>query len=128
MSQSRQIVLVGHCGPDVYRLKTAVNRAVPEAEIVTVDDEQSLDEYRTPDFLWLVNRILDGSFTTDSGIELIRQIRSEPAPADAPIAILISDLPGAQEEAIAAGARPGFGKSQILEERTVEILREAAKR
>ena len=121
-----QIVLVGHCGPDVYRLKAAVDRAVPEAEIITVDDEERLDDYRTPDFLWLVNRILDGSFTTDSGIELIREICS--APATAPLAILISDLPGAQEEAIAAGAQPGFGKLQIFEERAVEILREAAMR
>jgi hypothetical protein len=121
-----QIVLVGHCGPDVYRLKAAIGRALPEAEIITVDDEQRLDEYRTADCLWLVNRILDGRFTTDSGIDLIREVCS--APATAPIAILISDLPGAQEEAIAAGAQPGFGKSEIFEERTVEILREAAER
>ena len=125
MPQTRQIVLVGHCGPDAYRLKAAVNRAVPEAEIITVDDEQRLDEYRTADHLWLVNRILDGRFATDSGIKLIRQTRVDSEP---PAMILISDLPEAQEEAIAAGAEPGFGKLQVFEERTAEILREAAKR
>ncbi|MDY7107292.1 MAG: hypothetical protein SYC29_01520 [Planctomycetota bacterium] len=131
MPQLRQIVLVGHCGPDAYRLKAAVNRAVPEAEIITVDDEQRLDEYRTADHLWLVNRILDGRFATDSGIKLIRQTRvdSEPlALPEPPAMILISDLPEAQAEAIAAGARPGFGKTEVFEDRTAEILREAAKR
>ena len=38
--------------------------------------------------------------------------------------LLISNHDDAQEQAIAAGARPGFGKSQIPEPETAEILRD----
>ena len=119
MSNPKTIVLVGHCGPDMFMLKTAVGRALPEATIVSVNDVKALSEYRTADSLLLVNRELDGSFDSSSGIELIQQVIQQDGP---PVTMMISDFEDAQAEAIAAGAKPGFGKSQLYDKSTTVLL------
>ncbi len=123
MSSLRTIVLVGHCGPDMFMLKTAVGRALPEATIVFVNDTVALSEYRTPDSLLLVNRELDGGFDSRSGIELIQQVIQQDNP---PAVMLISNHEDAQQEALAAGATPGFGKTKLYDKSTTQLLREAA--
>jgi hypothetical protein len=119
----RRIVLVGHCGPDMFMLKTAVSRAVPNAAVETVNDRAALDAYLGDHSVFLINRVLDGAFESDSGIDLISRLSIQDG---APVCVLVSNYPEAQEEAVANGARPGFGKSQLYDERTAEILREAA--
>jgi len=103
-------------------LKTAVGRPIPGASIVFVNDADTLSEYLTSDSLLLVNRELDGQFDTQSGIDLISEVAQQ---TDGPVTMLISDLEDAQSQAVAAGAKPGFGKSQLYEESTAEILRES---
>ena len=115
----RTVLLVGHCGPDMFMLKTAVGRALPEATIVSVNDVDALGEYRTPEALLLVNRELDGRFHTQSGIDIISEITKE---IDGPVTMLISNLQDAQAQAIAAGAKPGFGKSQLYDKSTTNLL------
>ncbi len=122
MNSAQTVVLVGHCGPDMFMLKTAVGRALPEATIVSVNDVDALSEYRTSETLLLVNRELDGRFHSQSGIDLISEIAQQ---KDGAVTILISNLQDAQAQAVAAGAKHGFGKSQLYEESTAEILRES---
>ena len=122
MSDPRTIVLVGHCGPDMFMLKSALGRAAAEAPIVTVNDTNSLSEYLNGDSVLLVNRELDGSFGTKNGVELIAQVSKQENP---PIAMLISNYEDAQAEAVAAGARQGFGKSDLYDESTTQALRDA---
>ncbi len=100
-------------------LKTAVGRALPEATIVSVNDVDALGEYRTADSLLLVNRELDGRFDTQSGIDLISEIAQQ---TDGPVAMLISNLEDAQGQAVAAGTKRGFGKSQLYDKLTTDIL------
>lgn len=119
MSNPKTIVLVGHCGPDMFMLKTAVGRALPEATIVSVNDVDALGEYRTAEALLLVNRELDGRFRSPSGIDLITEIAQQ---TDGPVTMLISNFADAQAQAVAAGAKPGFGKSQLYDESTTDIL------
>ncbi|MEE9130494.1 MAG: hypothetical protein V3T84_10795 [Phycisphaerales bacterium] len=119
MSNTKTVVLVGHCGPDMFMLKTAVGRALPGASIVSVNDDDALSEYRTPEVLLLVNRELDGSFDSRSGIELIKQMIQQDNP---PVVMLISNHEDAQREAIAAGATLGFGKTQLYDKSTMDIL------
>ena len=116
----RTIALVGHCGPDVFMLKTAMQRIAPTSPITVVNDTQSLDAHVEDGAILLVNRVLDGAFANDDGIELIRRVT---AGDDAARAILISNLPNAQDEAVSAGASPGFGKSQLYDAETAERLR-----
>ncbi len=103
----------------MFMLKTAVGRALPEATIVSVNDDDALGEYRTAASLLLVNRELDGSFDSSSGIELIQQVIQQDDP---PVTMMISDFEDAQAEAIAAGAKPGFGKSQLYDKSTTDLL------
>ncbi len=119
MRHPKTVVLVGHCSPDMFMLKTAVSRALPEATIVSVNDVDALGEYRTPEALLLVNRELDGRFHTQSGIDLISEITQQ---KDGPVTMLISDLQDAQAQAIAAGAKPGFGKTQLYDKSTTDLL------
>ena len=119
VNSTQTVVLVGHCSPDMFMLKTAVGRALPEASIVSVNDVDALSEYRTPETLFLVNRELDGRFHSQSGIDLIAEISQQ---ADGPVMILISNLEDAQAQAVAAGAKPGFGKSQLYDKSTTDML------
>ena len=122
MRNPKTVVLVGHCGPDMFMLKTAVGRALPEATIVSVNDVDALGEYRTSASLLLVNRELDGGFDSRGGIELIQQVIQQDDP---PVVMLISNYEDAQQEALAAGATLGFGKTQLYDKSTVQLLREA---
>lgn len=123
MPEPRTFVLVGHCGPDMYMLRTAVSRSVPGAKLVTANDQESLRAHLAPNAVLLVNRVLDGRFDDEGGIGLIRQIAALPDP---PLMMLISNFAEAQEEAVAAGARPGFGKKELYAEATAQRLRDAA--
>ena len=122
MADTRSVILVGHCMPDKFMLKSAVKRLVPGADIVTVNDAGKLAEHASSQSVLLVNRVLDGQFDTRSGIELIETLA---AADDPPVAILISNHEDAQAQAVAAGARPGFGKSDLYAGTTAEILRDA---
>lgn len=121
--EGRTIVLVGHCFPDRFMIKSAIKRAVPGSSLESVNDEKDLEPFLNGGSVLLVNRELDGRFDTQSGILLIEQVMQGDDP---PVAILISNYEDAQAHAEAAGANPGFGKSDLYEARTVEILKAAA--
>lgn len=108
------VLLVGHCGPDAYMLRSAVRSIAPEAEIHMIDDESRLPDLLGSADLVLVNRVLDGRFASDDGVGLIASLSSD-APARF---MLVSNYPDAQSRAEAAGALPGFGKSDMRSEQT----------
>ena len=105
------VALVGHCGFDSGSLSRFASEVAPDAQVVRVNDQRSLDNLTGPDTLLLVNRVLDGRFDVGgSGIELIKTLVAQPNPG--PV-MLISNYDDAQQQAQAAGALPGFGKSQV---------------
>ena len=107
-----RVALVGHCGPDAYALRAAVRSMFPRGEVQMVSDASELEAEIPAADLLLVNRILDGEFEVDSGIELIRVLAALPA-RERPALMLVSNFPEAQAEAQGAGALPGFGKKQM---------------
>jgi len=116
-------VLVGHCGADSYSIANAVKRAVPEAEIAHAADLATARKHAESGAILLVNRVLDTGFGTDSGVELIAALANrEPRPTLA----LVSNFVDAQQAAVAAGAQPGFGKSDLGFPKTTELLRTLA--
>lgn len=123
MPGTTTFVLVGHCGADSYSLSHAVSRAVPGSKVIAADDVPSLDAALASPAVLLVNRVLDGSFATDSGVDLIASLASR---HPKPTMLLISNYADAQAAAVAAGACPGFGKSQLGSPATVDILRTLA--
>ena len=119
-----RIALVGHCGFDSGSLSRFASDTAPDAEVVRINDQQALNEYADASTLLLVNRVLDGRFDVGgSGIELIKSIASQP---DAGPMMLVSNYADAQEEAEAAGAMPGFGKSDLADPATKQRLADAA--
>jgi len=119
---TRQVVLVGHCGPDSWMLRRAVKRALPEVKVISANDEASLKQAATRGALLLVNRVLDGAFVSDNGVDLIRRITQQ---TDAPALMLVSNLAEAQSEAEHAGAHPGFGKNDMRAPETADRMRAA---
>lgn len=122
--KSSLILLVGHCGPDSYALRSAVSRAAPGAQVVFINEQQELQEQLPRAELLLVNRMLDGGFDTNSGLDLIKSLAQNGQQANPPC-MLISNFADAQAAAIEAGARPGFGKSQMNSEDAAARIREA---
>ncbi len=122
MSDIRTVVLVGHCGPDGRMLRSAVLRNVPHAEFAVANDDKSLQANLASDSLLLINRVLDGAFAFEHGVDLIASLAQSEHP---PVMMLISNFANAQQLAVKAGARPGFGKSQLYNEATAQIIREA---
>lgn len=120
MTASRKVVLVGHCGPDSHMLRSAVRRAHPHAVVEQANDEHALATHLTDDALLLINRVLDGGFSFDSGIGLIETLSRSDNP---PLMMLVSNYIDAQERAIAAGAIPGFGKTHVHSDSTAQLLR-----
>ncbi len=104
---SKRIVLVGHCGPDVSMLRSALRSMLPEARIEVADSDEALARLAPGSDLLLVNRVLDGDFEVAEGLELL------PRYGEAAAFMLVSDLPEAQARAEREGARPGFGKRQL---------------
>jgi len=119
------VVLVGHCGPDSFSLKRAASKAAGKARVERANSEADLQRHRHGNALWLVNRKLDGRFTHANGIELIRETARHDDP---PVMMLISNYDDAQQQAIEAGAEPGFGKSQVNTDLTKERLQNAISR
>jgi len=116
--KGRTVALVGHCGPDVFALRSALRSALPGAEIVTVRDETTLG--RAEADLLLVNRVLDGRFDDESGLKLIERLAG-----GGPALMLVSNFPEAQAAAADAGASPGFGKKELYSDATRDRLRAA---
>lgn len=106
----RTVHLVGHCGPDTFMLTNAIRRALPGVEIASANSTGDVTAALATSSLLLVNRILDGGFENESGIGLIRALAGGD---DGPAIMLISNFDDAQQEAEAAGAMPGFGKSDM---------------
>jgi hypothetical protein len=107
--ESMTILLVGHCGPDSWALRSAVGRAVPGAAVEFVHDRQGLDARLPAAELALVNRVLDGGFDGACGVDLIATL----APRSRARFMLISNYPEAQAAAVGVGALPGFGKAEM---------------
>ncbi|MGE3109361.1 MAG: hypothetical protein AB7G11_11505 [Phycisphaerales bacterium] len=120
-----RVVLAGHCVPDAYMLKNAVERFLPAASVVSVNTTADLDRELVDADIVLVNRLIDGYFEHSIGQVLIRALW-ERAPHAA--FILISNVPEAQQDAEAAGAMPGFGKSELYSAKAQQCLIAAAAR
>jgi CheY-like chemotaxis protein len=116
----KRVLDVGQCNADhaaIQRLLVS-QFGVEVGRALTAD--QAFEMLRQGDYdLVLVNRILDLDRT--EGIEVIRQITGEATLARIPV-MLVSNLPDAQQAAMAAGAVRGFGKSALHDPATVALL------
>ncbi len=122
---ARIIGLVGHCGPDAYMLRSAVKYAVAGSDVQMLNDHEAVDRaLKAGASLLLINRVLDGGFDDEQGVELVRKL-SESHPGVK--TMLVSNYTDAQSAAVAAGALEGFGKSEIGSAKMKQRLADAFK-
>lgn len=114
------IALVGHCGPDSFALQSSIMGFVPGSVIHKLNSTDDLTAKMKQLSLLVVNRVLDGQFGSDSGIELIRNLDD-----GAPPAMLISNFPESLDESVAAGAVMGYGKTKMRSPEAETALKSA---
>jgi CheY-like chemotaxis protein len=121
--ENPRILSVGQCGFDGARLRRELGSALG-AEVVAADThDEARDLLRQAAFdLVLINRVgdLDGA----PGLDLIRSLKADAATAPVPV-MLVSNYADAQDEAIRAGAAPGFGKADLGAPRALVAIRRA---
>ncbi|MBL4699153.1 MAG: hypothetical protein JKX70_10005 [Phycisphaerales bacterium] len=115
-----QIALVGHCGPDSFALQSSVMGFVPGSVIHRLNSMDELNAKMSELSLLIVNRVLDGRFDSESGIELIRGLGEGSPPA-----MLISNFPESLDESVAAGAVMGYGKKKMRSAEAETALKSA---
>lgn len=112
----KTLISVGQCGYDNSRIRSLIRSIDASVEIRETDSHQetiellaSLGERSAA--LVLVNRVFD--MDGASGMDLISQLKSKESEfANIPV-MLVSNYEKSQAEAIANGALPGFGKSEL---------------
>ena len=120
----KNVLLVGHCGPDSAYLRMAIKKAVPDVQIQSAEETVSLSAALNSNTIDLIlfNRELDYGFDSTEGVDVIRSLRS--SHATVPM-MLVSNYVEAQQAAVGAGALPGFGKREIGSNRVTTLLRDA---
>ena len=120
---SIRILSVGQCGMDHGQIGRALSRPL-DAELIAADTHEDAKRRLGAGLfdLVLVNRVgdLDGA----PGLDLIRDLKADPATAGVP-AMLVSNYPDAQADAVSAGAIAGFGKSDLSSGRALAAIRSA---
>lgn len=118
MADGKKVALVGHCGPDSFLLVNAVRSAVPDAEVIKNTEEKDLWDSGAE--LLLVNRVLDGFYADEKGLRIIEEAASKGVAA-----MIISNYDDAQQAAVAAGGKPGFGKTEVRSDKARDAIRSA---
>lgn len=119
---TRKTVLdVGNCGPDHTSI-SALLRKHFDVEILRADQADDtfahLKKHRVD--LILINRKLDIDYS--DGIEILKQLKQNETTRDIP-AMLITNYPEHQQQAVALGALVGFGKLELASPDTLARLK-----
>ena len=105
-----RVLLVGHCGVDGPRLQQEIRAFLSDGDVERINSDSDLAAAcKEGADLLLINREPVGFEGTD-GIGIVRDVCKR-FPGQR--AMLVSDFPDAQEEAVEAGALPGFGKRDM---------------
>ena len=116
----KRVLNVGQCVPDHAAIRSLVERRFG-AQVIGADNlNETLAALRAGAFdLVLVNRKLDVDYS--DGMEIVRQLKSDEQYAALPV-MLVTNYPEHQQQAVAAGCEPGFGKAELSSPATLEKL------
>ena len=117
---SKRVLDVGNCDLDHGNLSALVEGSLGATLVRCHTANEALEALRrAPADLVLVNRQLDRDLT--EGLEVIRRVKADPRLRDTPC-MLITNFPEHQAAAMAAGGEPGFGKRDLGQPQTRELL------
>ena len=118
---TKHVLDVGQCQMDHGALRRLIEGKFAADVTQAHSAEQALAQLRAGQFdLVLVNRKLDAD--DSDGLEIIKQIKADPELAGVNV-MLVTNYAEHQEQAVAAGAAPGFGKSELTAPETLERLK-----
>jgi CheY-like chemotaxis protein len=121
----KRVLDIGNCSMDHGAISGMLRKQFGVEVVQCHGPDDSMSALRAGQFdLVLVNRKLDQDYS--DGLEIVRAIKADPQLADTPV-MLITNFPQYQEQAIAAGALPGFGKKELYNETTQQRLAEVLK-
>jgi two-component system chemotaxis response regulator CheY len=118
---AKSVLAIGNCSYDHGNLAAAIREHFDAHVTAASQPEEALEMLAEGPFdLVLVNRILssDGS----SGVDLIRRLKADARLAGLPV-MLVSNFSDAQQQAVAVGAEPGFGKKALDSPETIAKLK-----
>jgi two-component system chemotaxis response regulator CheY len=119
------VLSVGQCAFDHASISRALGRGLgARVEGADTADEaiaRIRNRAERPDLV-LVNRV--GDRDGAPGLALIRAVKADPELADVPV-MLVSNFAHVQDEAVALGALPGFGKAELGSVDVIDRLRAA---
>lgn len=120
MPNPSTVLIAGNCGPDNWALESLLK----ELGVAHVTFAESADEVQSllqqEQFtLVLLNRVFDS--TGELALDLLQRLPQVQRSS----CMLISNYPEAHQSAVALGGRSGFGKQQLREPQTQNLLRTA---
>jgi CheY-like chemotaxis protein len=118
---TKRVLDVGNCGADHVSIRRFIEEHF-DAQVARAQgwgDVQAELRQNAVDLI-LVNRVLDRCGS--EGLGIIRRIKADPQFASIPC-LLLSNYADYQEQAVRAGAEPGFGKADLRQPETLELLR-----
>ncbi len=117
----KHVLDVGQCQMDHGALRRLIEGKFAAEVAQAHSAEQALAQLRSRQFdLVLVNRKLDAD--DSDGLEIIKQIKADPELSGVNV-MLVTNYSEHQEQAVAVGAVPGFGKSELTAPATLERLK-----
>ena len=117
----KRVLDVGQCSPDHQMIRGLLEHHFDVEIVQTHGPADTLLELKAGDFdLVLINRKLDRD--DSDGLEIIRQIKTDPKLAEIPV-MLVTNFAEHQDLAVAVGAERGFGKQEYEKPETLEKLR-----
>ena len=119
---AKRVLDVGQCDFDHGAIRGLLSQEFGADVIRAHDWEDVLKtlQQATCDLV-LVNRMLDQGGA--SGLEIIRKLKADDVLKHLPV-MLVTNYPEYQQQAQALGAVPGFGKAELRQPATIELLKE----
>ena len=117
---SKRVLDVGQCSPDHAAIRHLIEGNFDAKVDQTHGPKDTLSKLRGGTYyLVLINRRLDADYT--DGVEILKAIKADPALAATPV-MLVTNYAEHQQQAVEAGAEPGFGKLEYQKPETREKL------
>lgn len=115
-----RVLDVGNCSMDHGAIRAMLEKSFGAEVVQAHGEHDALSLLGRQKFdLVLVNRKLDQDYS--DGLEIIKSIKKDGRLSAVPC-MLITNYPEHQQDAVAAGAEPGFGKKELYAEETQKRL------
>jgi CheY-like chemotaxis protein len=119
---TKTVLDVGNCVPDHAAIQKMLTTSFGVQVVQAHNAKDTLETLRSRAIdLVLINRKLDEDYS--DGIEILKLIKADPNLSSMPV-MLVTNLEEYQQQAMAVGARRGFGKLALNSQATNALLAE----